>query len=130
MKQLAFLLLTFLALSCSKEKETSTVIGSWQLQERIEDTGGRIQTTAVSAANTALVAFKSNGTITVERAANNPFLEHLVLFTHYKTAGDGVIEFYTPGSGQTLKAWFSVSNQLLLQYEARCYFAEKFIRKN
>ncbi len=130
MKHLLPLLLMVLALSCTKEKDSNTVVGKWLLQERIEDTGGRIITTSVSAANNARVIFKGDGKIAVERAANNPLLEHLMQYTHYKTGGDGVIEFYTQGSGQTLKAYFSINNQLLLQYEARCYVAEKFARSN
>ena len=115
--------------SCKKEKIPDSIIGKWQLQEIIGDSGGKLFTTSVGNTHEASVLFASNGEVVIKRSnITSPFLVHLAQFSHYHTEQNGVIRFYNSNGTDTLNVSFSLDNELLLEYESRCYYAEKFVR--
>lgn len=123
MKRIALLLVIVSIISCTKEKESNSIVGSWNLTQI--NSGN---TSSVYLSGTELsVEFKSDSSFTILGPKSNyTFLRD---YDKYIIVSNNRIRFFNAVSNEELFAEFYVNNTLSLSYEVRCPYEEKFIRR-
>lgn len=124
MKQILFLLAVVVSLlSCTKEKEETTLTGVWTLTQI--NSGS---TSSVFLYGSELsIEFKKNDTLVI--LGPKPNYTFLQDFNRYKIVSNNRIRFYNTGTQDELFASYRMDKNLQLSYEVRCPYEEKFIRR-
>ena len=123
MKQVLFLLVILLAISCTKEKDPGSLTGAWTLTEI--NSG---DTSSVLLSRTELsVEFRENDSLVI--LGPKPNYTFLQDFNHYEVVSNDRIRFFNTTTQDELFAAFHVDKTLSLSYEVRCPYVEKFIRR-
>jgi len=123
MKRIFQVLVIFSLVSCTKEKESNSIVGSWRLTQIIS---GDSSTIFLSGTELA-VEFKSDGGFDV--LGPKPNYTFLRDFNKYETIGNDRIRFVDSSSQEELFANFQINKTLSLSYQIRCPYEEKFIRR-
>lgn len=123
MKRIVLLLVILSALGCTKEKEPTSIVGTWALSEI-----NSANTSSVLLSQTELsVQFtKEDSLIILGPKSNYTYLQD---FNKYEIVSDGRIRFFSTNTQDELFADFSVDKTLSLSYQVRCPYEEKFIRR-
>lgn len=123
MKRIVLLLVVLSALSCTREKEPTSIVGTWALSEI-----NSANTSSVLLSQTELsVQFtKEDSLIILGPKSNYTYLQD---FNKYEIVSDGRIRFFSTNTQDELFADFSVDKTLSLSYQVRCPYQEKFIRR-
>ena len=122
MKRIVLLLAILSIISCTKEKESNSIIGTWTLTEinTLPSSPIRLSGTEVS------VSFDKDGSMDISGNPNYTSLRELI---RYEIISDDRIRFFNSTTQDELFASFGVDKTLSLSYEVRCPYEEKFIRR-
>jgi hypothetical protein len=123
MKRIISALVLLFLISCTKEKESNTIVGSWALTQI---NSGDSSTIYLSGTELS-VEFKKDGHFDV--LGPKPNYTFLQDFNRYETLNNGRIRFFDSSSTGELFANCHVDKTLSLSYEVRCPYEEKFIRR-
>ena len=122
MKQITLLFVVISLFGCAKEKVPDSIVGNWTLSE-IDS----YYTSTIRLSGTELsVKFDPDGKLDISGKPNYTFLQD---FTRYEILNDGRIRFFNTTTTDELFATFNIDRTLLLSYEVRCPYEEKFIRR-
>jgi len=123
MKLIIGALLVLCLVSCTKEWESNSVVGTWRLtQITTVDTS-----TVYLQGNELSVEFKPDGRIDI--LGPDPNYTFLSDYNKYETLSENRIRFFDSTSQNQLFATFRVDKTLSLLYEVRCAYEEKFTRR-
>lgn len=123
MKRITAALALLLLISCTKEKESSSIVGSWRLTQIKSGDSSTIYLSGTELS----VEFKQDGRFDIlGPKPNYTFLED---FNRYETLNNERIRFFDSTSTGELFASFYVDKTLSLSYEVRCPYEEKFTRR-
>jgi len=123
MKRIALLFVILSVISCSKEREANSLVGTWALTQI-----NTAYASSILLSGTELsVEFKPDGSFNILGPKSNyTFLQD---FNRYEIVGDSRIHFFDATSNNELFANFRINKTLSLSYEVRCPYEEKFIRR-
>lgn len=123
MKRITAALALLLLISCTKEKESRSIVGSWRLTQIKSGDSSTIYLSGTELS----VEFKQDGRFDIlGPKPNYTFLED---FNRYETLNNERIRFFDSTSTGELFASFYVDKTLSLSYEVRCPYEEKFTRR-
>lgn len=123
MKRITAALALLLLISCIKEKESNSIVGSWRLTQIKSGDSSTIYLSGTE----LFVEFKQDGRFDIlGPKPNYTFLED---FNRYETLNNERIRFFDSTSTGELFASFHVDKNLSLSYEVRCPYEEKFTRR-
>ena len=123
MKLIIGALLVLCLVSCTKEWESNSVVGTWRLtQITTVDTS-----TVYLKGNELSVEFKPDGRINM--LGPKPNYTFLQDFNKFEIFTNDRIRFFDSTSNNQLFATFRVDNNLSLLYEVRCAYEERFTRR-
>ncbi|MGZ3845192.1 MAG: hypothetical protein ACXVBH_04005 [Flavisolibacter sp.] len=123
MKAIIGALLVLSLVSCAKENDTNSIVGSWRLTQITT-----VDTSTVYLQGTELsVDFKGDGRM--EILGPKPNYTFLQDFNKYETLSNNRIRFFDSTSNNQLFATFRIDNTLSLLYEVRCAYEERFTRR-
>lgn len=116
------LLVILSVISCTKEKESNSIIGTWTLTEINTLPSSPIRLTGTEVA----VSFNKDGSLDI---SGNPNYTSLRELNRYEIVSNDRIRFFNSATQDELFAFFGVDKTLSLSYEVRCPYEEKFIRR-
>ena len=123
MKRITAALSLLLLISCTKEKEPNSILGSWRLTQIKSGDSSTIYLSGTELS----VEFKQDGRFNIlGPKPNYTFLED---FNRYETLDNDRVRFFDSTSTAELFASFHVGKILSLSYEVRCPYEEKFTRR-
>jgi hypothetical protein len=123
MKRIIAAMVLLALVSCTKEKNTNSLIGSWRLTQIYSG-----DTSVVYLLGTELsIDFKGDGRVDI--LGPKPNYTFLQDYNKYETVGDDRVRFYDSTSNNELFARFRVDKTLSLLYELRCPYQETFTRR-
>ena len=123
MKAIIGALLVLCLVSCTKERDTNSIVGAWRLtQITTVDTS-----TVYLKGNELSVEFKPDGRINM--LGPKPNYTFLQDFNKFEIFTNDRIRFFDSTSNNQLFATFRVDNNLSLLYEVRCAYEERFTRR-
>jgi hypothetical protein len=122
MKRIVLLLVILSVISCTKEKESNSIIGTWTLTEINTLTPSPIRLTGTEVS----VRFNKDGSLGI---SGNPNYTSLRELNRYEIVSNERIRFFNITTQDELFAYFGVNKTLSLSYEVRCPYEEKFIRR-
>jgi hypothetical protein len=124
MKRILLLLVILSAISCTKEKDLSSLTGTWRLTQ----INSSPPASSVYLYGSELsIEFKEKDTLVI--LGPKPNYTYLQEFDRYQVVGNERIRFFNTTTGDELFAVFSVGETLSLSYEVRCPYEEKFVRR-
>jgi hypothetical protein len=122
MKRIVLLLAILSVISCTKEKKSDSIIGTWTLTEINTLTPSPIRLTGTEVS----VSFNKDGSLDI---SGNPNYTSLRELNRYEIVTNERIRFFNITTQDELFAYFGVNKTLSLSYEVRCPYEEKFIRR-
>jgi hypothetical protein len=123
MKRIIAAMVLLALVSCTKEKNANSIVGSWRLTQIYSG-----DTSVVYLMGTELsIDFKEDGRVDI--LGPKPNYTFLQDFNKYETVGDDRVRFYDSTSNNELFARFRVDKTLSLLYELRCPYQETFTRR-
>jgi hypothetical protein len=123
MKRIALLFVILSVISCTKEKEPNSIVGTWNLTEIVTlDPSSPIRLTGSEVS----VSFNKDGSFNISGQPNYTFLRDL---NRYEMVSNDRIRFFNTTTQDELFAYFGLDKTLSLFYQVRCPYEEKFIRR-
>lgn len=117
----------FFVTSCNKEDQQS-IIGKWTIIERMAGTGGSFITSSYAPLSEMSIEFKPSGDFFAYNYNSSISSNALEGFDRYQIASGDQIKLYKTSNGESLNIFYSLKNNLRLDYQVRCGFTETFIR--
>jgi hypothetical protein len=122
MKRIVLLFVIISVISCTKEKEPDSIVGTWTLAEI-----NSANTSSVALSQTELsVQFTEKDSLII--LGPKPNYTYLQDFNRYEIVSNDKIRFFNTNTQDELFADFSINKTLSLSYQVRCPYKEKFIR--
>lgn len=129
MKPLFLCLALFSLFSCSKEKITQTIPGTWTIIESNIGTGTGFNVQAYSPASEITLEFGSGGILLLTGSRPGTAMSPLWEYDRYEIKLGNIIRFFQSGGIKQMQAYYSLNNELYLNYTwARCGYEEKFLK--
>jgi hypothetical protein len=122
MKRILLLLVILSFISCTKEKESNSIVGTWDLTEINTLSPSPILLTGTEVS----VRFNKDGSFDISGKPNYTFLQNL---NRYEIISNDRIRFFNTTTQDELFAYFGLDKTLSLFYQVRCPYEEKFIRR-
>jgi len=123
MKRLIPVLVILFFTSCTKEQDLNSLTGTWTLTQI-----NSADTSSVFLYGTEFsVQFKEKDTLLI--LGPKPNYSFLQDFNQYEVVSSDRIRFFNSTTGSELFAVYRIDKTLLLSYEVRCPYEEKFIRR-
>jgi hypothetical protein len=123
MKQIALLFVIITIFSCTKEKDSNSIVGAWTLTQI---NSGNISSVLLSGTELSIQFTDKDSLIILGPKSNYTFLQD---YNRYEIINYERIRFFNTSTSDELFATFSVNKTLSLSYEVRCPYEEKFIRR-
>lgn len=123
MKRLLPLFAILSLISCTKEKNSNSIVGTWDLSQINSANNSSI---LLSRTELAVQFTNKDSLVILGPKPNYSYLEN---FNKYEIIGSDRIRFFNTSTTDQLFAIFNVDKTLSLSYEVRCPYEEKFIRR-
>jgi hypothetical protein len=123
MKRIVLLFVIISVISCTKEKEPDSIVGTWALTQ----INSAYNSSVLLLGTEVTVQFKSDSTFEILGPKSN--YTYLQDFNRYEVISNNGIRFFNTTSGDELSAIFELNKTLSIHYQVRCPYEEKFIRR-
>lgn len=123
MKRIALLFVILSTISCTKEKASNSIVGTWALSEINSAYNSSI---LLSQTELSVQFTNKDSLIILGPKSNYTYLQD---FNRYEIAGNGRIRFSNTNTGDELFADYTIDRSLSISYEVRCPYEEKFTRR-
>ncbi len=129
MKQLCFFIALAFVFSCTKEKFSEPVAGTWTIIQSNIGTGSGSMVQSYTPSSEITIEFGANSNLVL--TGSNPGLATSPLWKYnkYQLLPGNKIRFFQSSGADEMEAFVTVDGQLYLDYLwARCGYQEKFLK--
>jgi len=124
MKRIALLFVIVSVISCTKEQDHDSIVGTWTLSQI--NSGSPSSSVVLARTELSIQFTEKDSLIILGPKPNYTYLEN---FDKYQIISNDRIRFFNTSTSDELFASFIIGNTLSLSYQVRCPYEEKFIRR-